>query len=150
MKELRALLQEQQSVFTSLVTATLREREAIIHRDLETMQAVLAEKNALQSALYVLEEKRLAQAGENTLKEIIATCPGAQKQEFQDLYTSLKKTTRELEQLNTTNAVLIKTELAYLRHIEYNICPHHKSLPYNHHGTISGKLQNSFLVSSFA
>ncbi|NLM52707.1 MAG: flagellar protein FlgN [Firmicutes bacterium] len=112
MEELINVLQKEQNTLNALIGATKQEQEAIVNKNMELLQMSIKEKERLEKQLQALEEERIRLTGNKDFTTLLQAA--SDKAEIlQALRQSLKKSLLELKHLQTTNTILLKTELAY-------------------------------------
>lgn len=112
MENLLQVLQKEQSILDELIAVTKREQEAIINKNINDLQQSLKEKERLEKQLQELEQERVNLTGDKDFAGLLKSA-GPHAENLQILRQSLKNSLLELKHLQTTNTLLLKTELAY-------------------------------------
>jgi len=111
-EKLLAVLEKQQDTFAELIGATKQEQEAIVNKNMELLQESLQAKERLEKQLKELEEERISLTGDKDFLTLVQAA-GDKAETLQALRRSLKESILELKHLQTTNTLLLQTELAY-------------------------------------
>lgn len=148
---LTEVLRKEKIVLTELIKLTQKEREILVNCDGAALKVCLKKKENLKRALELLEEKRATFTGDRTLAEITAAGEPQAVKNLVTLHNEMKKILRELKELNDTNALLLRHELAYMKFMQEMINPAGKATPYSSKGQMATSFNTNVLrVSSYA
>jgi len=145
-EKLLRVLKKQQHTLNELIGISKQEQEAIMARNIELIKASIKQKNELQKQLIELEKERQALTDATNLSSLADTAAGDKKEVLEALRHSLKNSLQELKALNTTNTLLIKTELAYFDFLKEKVFPTIKQ--YDNKGNVSNKKQEDNTIVS--
>ena len=131
-----AVLCDIRDTLLQLQKVSKEERQAVINNDARLLEQACRQKEKLEKDLIRLEEKRLALIKERTASELAAKA-GGNAGKLQLLAAEIKNLLREVHALQTTNKLLIQSELALWEQVKAILFPQHVS--YTAAGKTAGK-----------
>jgi flagellar biosynthesis/type III secretory pathway chaperone len=109
------MLTSQKEVLTSLLEILNKERDALIHEDIDDIVEFQEKKIELKQKIDDIEENRQEIYGDKRLKEILESMKGQNRQKAEKLGSEVEELAAEIIKINDINDMLVRQSLDYIR-----------------------------------
>lgn len=142
------LLISQREVLTNLLEILDKERDALIHENIDDIAEFQEKKKELKQRIDIIEEKKQEIYGEKRLKEILDSMEGQDRQKAEKLGLEVEELVMDIIEINDINDMLIRQSLDYIRNM-INIFTPKKVTVYKSTGKVdSGAAPSSVINKS--
>ena len=111
------MLTSQKEVLTSLLEILNKERDALIHEDIDDIVEFQEKKIELKQKIDDIEENRQEIYGDKRLKEILESMKGQNRQKAEKLGSEVEELAFDIVKINDINDMLIRQSLDYVRNM---------------------------------
>lgn len=129
-----------------LLNTLKAEKEMLINDNIEELSKIVKTKEELKKQIEDIEKIRLEKYDSKSLKEILPTLQGSERDQAQKLGEEMENLVSLIQEINDTNDLLIKQSLSYVRSL-INIMSPRKVTVYNPAGQVQDSVPGSSMFN---